>query len=234
MTMLPGCWAVIPAAGVGERIGLPVPKQYLRIEDKTILEHALTPLINNEYIVGIVVVLHKDDQYFADLTINCKSKELWTIIGGKTRAQSVLNALNHLQDYADKNDFILVHDAVRPCLTPTDLQRLLDACIEDSVGGVLATPLLDTIKKVSERSIVDTLARDNLWRALTPQMFRFGLLLDALRESVEEDIEITDEAFAVERYGFCPCVVKGDVRNIKVTTPEDIPIAEMFLQSLYQ
>ena len=233
MNVLPGCWAVIPAAGVGSRVvGSPVPKQYLRIEGKTILEHALSPLINSENIVGVVVVLHKDDQWFSDLTIDAKGKELWTVEGGSTRAQSVLNALTHLKDYADKGDFVVVHDAARPCFSDIDLQRLLDVCIEDAVGGILATPVRDTIKKVDDSSVVDTVSRDNLWRALTPQMFRYGLLLDALSEASKDKLEITDEASAVERYGFRPRAIEGDVKNIKVTTAEDILIAQMYLQSM--
>lgn len=231
--MLPGCWAIVPAAGVGKRVvGSPVPKQYLRFEGKTILEHALSPLIDNEYIAGVVVVLHKDDQWFTDLTIDCKNKQLWTVTGGATRAQSVLNALTYLKDYADKSDFVLVHDAARPCISKVDLQRLIDTCIEDAVGGILATPVQDTIKKVNDSSVVDTVNRNNLWRALTPQMFRFGLLLDALNEALDAGLEITDEASAVERYGFTPRVIAGDVKNIKVTTAEDILIAQMYLQSL--
>ena len=233
MNVLPGCWAVIPAAGVGARVvGSPVPKQYLRIEGKTILEHALNPLIHCENIVGVVVVLHKDDQWFTDLTIDARGKELWTVEGGATRAQSVSNALTHLQDYAEKSDFVLVHDAARPCFTEVDLQRLLDVCLDDAVGGILATPVRDTIKKVEDNSVVDTVSRDNMWRALTPQMFRYGLLLDALSEASKDSIEITDEASAVERYGFRPRVIEGDVKNIKVTTAEDILIAQMYLQSL--
>ena len=231
--MLPGCWAVVPAAGLGTRvIGSPVAKQYLRIEGKTILEHALVPFINNEYILGVVVVLHKDDQNFAELTIDCKNKELWTVTGGASRMQSVSNALVHLQNYADKADFILVHDAARPCLTAVDLQKLIETCSDDAVGGILATPLRDTIKQVSDHTVVGTIDRDQHWRALTPQMFRFGLLAQAMEEAAQNKLTITDEASAIEALGFRPRVVEGDVRNIKVTTTDDILIAQMFLQSL--
>lgn len=231
--MLPGCWAVVPAAGTGSRVvGSPVPKQYLRIEGKTILEHALAPLINNAHIMGVVVALHADDQCFSDLTINCKNKELWTVTGGSSRMQSVASALSYLRDYADKSDFVLVHDAARPCLTDTDLQRLIDTCIEDAVGGILATPLRDTIKKVQDSTVVATIDRDVHWRALTPQMFRFGLLRDALNDATEKKVGVTDEASAVEAFGFRPRVIEGDARNIKVTTTDDILIAQMFLQSI--
>ena len=233
--MVPACWAVIPAAGVGARVtASPVPKQYLRIEGKTILEHSLTPFLNSEHIAGVVVALHAEDQWFADLTIDCKNKELWIVQGGATRAQSVSNALMHLQGYAGKSDFVLVHDAARPCLTSADLRKLINVCIADAVGGILAVPLRDTIKKVQEGSVVETISREDLWRALTPQMFRFGLLTDALRQAMENEVEVTDEASAVERYGFRPRAVEGDARNIKVTTTEDIPIAQLFIQSLQQ
>lgn len=231
--MLPGCWAIVPAAGTGSRVvGSPVAKQYLRIEGKTILEHALAPLMANEHILGVVVALHKDDQNFAELTIDCKNKELWTVIGGDTRMQSVSNALAHLQNYADKSDFILVHDAARPCLTSNDLQKLINTCSEDAVGGILATPLRDTIKQVSDHTIVTTIDRDQHWRALTPQMFRFGLLSEAMQDATQKNVAITDEASAIEVFGFRPRVIEGDARNIKVTTTDDILIAQMFLQSL--
>ena len=179
--MLPACWAIIPAAGIGARVkGSPVPKQYLRLEGKTILEHSLASLINSEYVVGVVVALHADDQWFTELTIDCKDKEIWTVVGGATRTQSVMNAMNLLQECAEKSDFVLVHDAARPCLTSADLHKLIDRCIEDSVGGILAAPVQDTIKKVEENGAVKTVSRDRLWRALTPQMFRFGLLLDRI------------------------------------------------------
>lgn len=231
--MLSGCWAIVPAAGIGTRVlGSPVPKQYLRIEGKTILEHALAPLISNEHIMGVVVALHADDQCFTDLTIDCKNKELWTVTGGDSRVQSVANALAYLQDYADKSDFVLVHDAARPCLTSADLQKLIDTCIEDAVGGILATPLRDTIKQVSDNTVIATINRDVHWRALTPQMFRFGLLVEAMNDATQKKIEITDEACAVEALGFRPRVIEGDARNIKVTATDDILIAQMFLQSL--
>ena len=231
--MLPGCWAIVPAAGLGLRVkGSPVSKQYLRIEGKTILEHALAPFINNEHILGVVVVLHEDDQNFSELTIDCKNKELWTVIGGASRMQSVSNALAHLQSYADKGDFILVHDAARPCLTETDLQKLIDTCIEDAVGGILATPLRDTIKQVSDHTVIKTIDRDQHWRALTPQMFRFGLLSQAMEDALQNKVTITDEASAIEAFGFRPRIIEGDARNIKVTTTDDILIAQLFLQSL--
>ena len=233
--MVPVCWAIIPAAGVGARVsGSPVPKQYLRIEGKTILEHALSPFIDCESIAGVAIALHEKDRWFADLTINCKSKELWVVPGGKTRPHSVLNALYHLQEYAGKGDFVLVHDAARPCLTPADLRLLIDTCTNDAVGGILGKPLMDTIKRVHDGSIETTVSRENLWRALTPQMFRFGLLLDALKQATERQNEVTDEASAVEMYGFQPRVIEGDARNIKVTTTEDIPIVQMFVQSIQQ
>ena len=231
--MLPVCWAVVPAAGLGSRVvRSPVAKQYLRIAGKTILEHALAPLIDSKHIMGVVVALHKDDQHFADLTIDCKNKELWTVTGGASRMQSVSNALAYLQDFADKSDFILVHDAARPCLTSVDLQNLINTCAQDAVGGILATPLRDTIKHVSDYTVLGTIDRDKHWRALTPQMFRFGLLQEAIEDASQKGITITDEAGAIEVYGFRPRVVEGDARNIKVTTTDDILIAQMFLQSL--
>ncbi|MFK7794414.1 MAG: 2-C-methyl-D-erythritol 4-phosphate cytidylyltransferase [Gammaproteobacteria bacterium] len=231
MSRLPKCWAVIPAAGIGERVSSTIPKQYLQIAGKTILQHAITPFVGNSHIAGITVALHPEDTHFStlDMTIAARDK-LHTVIGGATRAQSVLNALNSFEAQLDKDDFVLVHDAARPCLTNNDLDLLIDACLAHEVGGIIGSRVVDTIKYVENNNIVDTLDRENIWRAYTPQMFRFGILKSAIQKAFENNVCITDEASAIEYIGYQPCMVDGDARNIKVTTEQDISLAEMFLQ----
>lgn len=229
MANMPKCWAVIPAAGIGARFGTSIPKQYAPLHDKTVIEYALSSLLNSPRIEGITIALHQDDQHFSTLAKTIKP--LWTVVGGESRAHSVLNALHYLQVHADAKDFVLVHDAARPCFTTADLNKLLDSVISHAVGGILATPVCDTLKKVQDAMIVDTVNREYLWRALTPQMFRFGLLLEALTHTIEKNIIVTDEAQAMELQGRQPCIVEGNARNIKVTTQEDLQIAELILKS---
>ncbi len=231
MNTAPKCWAVIPAAGIGERVGGAKPKQYLQIAGKTVIEHAVSCLVNNERIAGLVFSLNPGDKYFSTLDLANSTLPIYTVDGGESRAESVLNGLNCLNGYANDDDFVLVHDAARPCLTLSDLHALMDYCFQDGVGGILATPVTDTIKKVSQDRVVNTLDRDEIWRALTPQMFKFKLLKDAIQTSINNRIVITDEASAIEMIGHKPGVVEGSEQNIKVTKPNDLIIAELILQS---
>ena len=231
MSKLPKCWAVIPAAGIGERVGSSIPKQYLQIAGKAILQHAINPFANNSRIVGITVVLHPEDSHFETLELsNAACEKINTVMGGATRAHSVLNALESFKTKIAKDDFVLVHDAARPCLTNDDLDLLIDACLEHQVGGIIGSRVADTIKRVENNSIVETLDRENIWRAYTPQMFKFGLLHEAMQKAFDHNVCITDEASALEYIGYQPCMVEGDARNIKVTTAEDISLAEIFIQ----
>jgi|TARA_B110000238_G_C16102637_1_gene428908 2-C-methyl-D-erythritol 4-phosphate cytidylyltransferase len=229
MNTMPKCWAVIPAAGIGQRVGSKIPKQYLQIAGKTILEHSITPLIDNNRIAGVTVVLHPQDTHFADIRMGASDK-IRTVIGGATRAHSVLNALKSFETQLAKDDFVLVHDAARPCLTSDDLNRLINLCLDHEVGGIIGSRVTDTIKQVEDNNVVNTLDRENIWRAYTPQMFKFGILQSAIQKAFEDNVSITDEASAIEYAGYQPCMVEGDVRNIKVTTAEDISLAEIFLQ----
>ena len=229
MNAAPKYWAVIPAAGVGERVGASRPKQYLQIAGKTLLEHAASCFVNNDQIAGLIFSIKPGDEIFSSLDFDNSGIPIYTVDGGNTRAESVLNALNYLETHASHDDFVLVHDAARPCLADSDLTKLLIRCSNDEVGGILAIPVTDTIKRVSQDRIVDTQSRDNSWRALTPQMFRYGLLKDAVISSLSKGIAVTDEASAVEYAGYKPCVVEGSDQNLKVTTSNDFKIAEMFL-----
>ena len=230
MNAMPKCWAVIPAAGIGERVGSKIPKQYLQIAGKTILEHAISPFIDNSRIAGITVALHPQDTYFDTLDIKSCSEKVHVATGGVTRAHSVFNALESFEAKLDKNDYILVHDAARPCLTMSDLDKLIDVCIQHEVGGIIGSRVTDTIKYVENDNIVNTLDRENIWRAYTPQMFKFGVLQNAIQKAFKNKVCITDEASALEYAGYQPCMVEGDARNIKVTTAEDVFLAETFLK----
>ncbi len=230
MKAVPKCWAVIPAAGIGERVGSSIPKQYLQIAGRTILEHAINPFIRNHRIAGITVALHPHDVHFEMLDIKSSSDKVHIVTGGDTRAHSVLNALDSFEAKLDENDFVLVHDAARPCLMMSDLDQLMDVCIQHEVGGIIGSRVTDTIKHVENNNIVNTLDRENIWRAYTPQMFRLVILRSAIQKALKDKIGITDEASALEYAGYQPCMVEGDARNIKVTTAEDISLAETFLQ----
>ena len=222
------CWAIIPAAGIGERIGAEIPKQYIQIANKTILEHALLPFLNNDKIEGVAVALNANDEHFENLNFDTK-KKIITVTGGRTRAHSVFNALLAIKDKLNANDFVLIHDAARPCLSDNDLNKLIDATMQHDIGSILAGSIADTVKRVEGKIIIETLDRSKLWRAYTPQMFRYQLLLDALKKCIDENIPITDEANAIETIGFKPEIVQGDPSNIKVTTPEDLKVAERYL-----
>ncbi len=222
-------FAVVPAAGVGKRMGADVPKQYLPLAGKPVLQHALESLLRVKRLEKVVVALAPDDPYWHKLEIASHPKIVATV-GGAERADSVLNGLHALEGVAWEEDFVLVHDAARPCLRPEDVERLIDTLADDPIGGILAIPSVDTLKQVEAGRIRSTLERCRIWRALTPQMFRFALLLDALKSALAADVAVTDEAQAVEWAGYAPKIVEGSVDNLKVTRPEDLSLAEFFLQ----
>lgn len=222
-------WAVIPAAGIGSRMQAGVPKQYLQIKDKCILEYTLECFCSHAMITGVVVVLAADDGQWGHLTIAGHAKVM-TAPGGVERFNSVLNGLRSLQQQAADNDWVLVHDAVRPCLHHEDIDRLIADLGRHPVGGLLALPVRDTMKRVNDAGeIAETVDRSGLWHALTPQMFRLGMLEQAIAQAVDENRMITDEAQAMELCGHRPVVVQGRADNIKITHRGDLPLAELFL-----
>ena len=241
-------WVVIPAAGVGKRMKSNTPKQYLKLHDKTVIEHTLACFMNHPDIAGIVVALHPDDPYWAELTITLikgKGKDnhpiipIHTVKGGKERADSVLNALMLLIDLVEsEDDFVLVHDAARPCLSSKDLDHLLsprkriaDSEKGERSGAILAVPVRDTMKRGNDKNSIDhTVERNYLWHALTPQMFSLNQLHHALAKGLAEGSEITDEASAIELEGGSTDLIEGAVSNIKITRPEDLQLATFFLQ----
>ena len=224
-------WVVVPAAGSARRMGAAVPKQYLPLAGRTVIEWSLAPFLAHARAAGIVVVLAEQDQRWTQ-TVLAGDQKIATTIGGAERMDSVLAGLRALQDRAAGDDWVLVHDAARPCLSTTDLDRLLNELSDDAVGGLLAAPVVDTLKRADEGGRVSqTVARENLWRALTPQMFRRDILQRALEAALMQGVAVTDEAQAVEALGLQPKLVAGDADNIKITLPEDLARAERILRS---
>jgi 2-C-methyl-D-erythritol 4-phosphate cytidylyltransferase / 2-C-methyl-D-erythritol 2,4-cyclodiphosphate synthase len=231
----PRCWVVIPAAGSGQRMagaaaGPSPAKQYLPLAGATVIEHALTPFLDHPRIAGIVVVVAREDERFRTLGVSAHPR-VSTALGGPERAHSVLNGLEALASRAAAHDWVLVHDAARPCLARMELDRLIAQVEDDEVGGLLALPAGDTLKQqadTQQRSAA-TVDRSRIWRAQTPQMFRFESLRAALREAARQGLPVTDESSAMEARGHSPRLVTGSVRNIKVTVPEDLELAEAIL-----
>tara|TARA_R110001583_G_scaffold5576_4_gene29995 strand:- start:382 stop:1098 length:717 start_codon:yes stop_codon:yes gene_type:complete len=221
-------WAVVPAAGQGSRFGAELPKQYMSLAGKTVIEHSIAALLRCDELSGVVVALHVDDKIFSGLPCANNAKVM-QIVGGAERSESVELALAGLSAAADQ-DWVLVHDAARPCLSDQDIQALLLRAREHPVGGLLAARVVDTVKRASSQGeAVATVDRDDLWRALTPQLFRYGALRDALIHCRERGLPVTDEASAMEYIGGRPLLVEGSHRNIKITYPDDLTMAAVFL-----
>ncbi|WP_409283865.1 2-C-methyl-D-erythritol 4-phosphate cytidylyltransferase [Pseudomonas protegens] len=221
--VLPAFWAVIPAAGVGARMAADRPKQYLQLGGRTILEHSLGCFLDHPGLMGLVVSLAVDDPYWPALACAHDSR-IQRVEGGAERSGSVLNALLHLhaQGAAD-DDWVLVHDAARPNLSRDDLDKLLGELAHDPVGGLLAVPARDTLKRIDKHGrVLETVDRSLIWQAYTPQMFRLGALHRALADSLVADVAITDEASAMEWAGQAPRLIEGRSDNLKVTRPEDL------------
>lgn len=206
------------------------PKQYLPLLGRAMLWHTLERLGRYPRLRGLVVGIAADDAYWPTLATEIPNL-LITYVGGAERAQTVLNGLRALETYAAPNDWVLVHDAARPCVRHADIDALLAAVAGHADGGLLALPLTDTIKRADHNGCVeDTVARAGLWRALTPQVFRLAALSDALESAMRAGVEITDEASAMEYSGARPRLVHGHADNIKITVPEDLALAELFLR----
>ena len=218
-------WVVIPAAGRGERFGGSLPKQYAKLGGRTVIEHTLACFAGVPRIAGIVVPLAADDRIFGKLAL--PEVPVHTTVGGATRAQSVLAALEWLLNGpASDQDWVLVHDAARPLLGRADLDALIAECEQNDVGGLLGVPVADTLKRSSGGHVHGTMRRDDVWRAMTPQMFKLGPLERALRAAGPE---ATDEAMAMEMAGVAPAMVRGSADNLKITTVGDLLVADAIL-----
>ena len=219
-------WAVLPAAGAGSRMNSATPKQYLSFQGKTIIEHCLDRLLSHSAIAGAVIVLREDDKIWDELGYN-SVKPVFTATGGKERHYSVYNGLSSLQQQLGNNIIVLVHDAVRPLVNHQDLGNVIDAARHNPAGAILAAPVTDTLKQQNDRMEIDrTLSRDRLWRALTPQVFHLQALFSALKRVIDERLVITDDAQAIELMGYSPALVAGSSENLKITSPEDLLLAE--------
>jgi len=206
------------------------PKQYLNLLGRPVILHSLERLASFPALRGMVVGLAPDDHYWSKLE-PLPSKLLTTYIGGDERAVTVLKGLEALSKHAAPEDWVLVHDAVRPCLRLADIVRLANEVGNSPDGGLLAVPISDTVKRADDnKRIMSTVARDNLWRALTPQMFRFAVLRQALERAQRDATAVTDEAAAIEYAGGRPRLVTGHADNIKITHPGDLQLAEFYMQ----
>ncbi len=224
------CYALVPCAGVGERAGDGGPKQYREIAGRTVVAHALAALAGVPRLAGTLVVVALDDVEFER---HASVPSGWVArAGGATRAATVLNGLSELAARgARSGDWVLVHDAARCLVRPEDIERLIAACEHDAVGGLLALPVADTLKRASDddaNRVAATLERRATWQAQTPQMFRLGLLQQALRAAGDG---VTDEAGAVEALGHAPKLVPGALENFKLTWPADFALAERLLRT---
>jgi 2-C-methyl-D-erythritol 4-phosphate cytidylyltransferase len=226
-------WAIVPSAGSGKRLGAEKPKQYLPIHGKAIIEHTLSCLIKHPAIHKIMVAIAPEDPYWFEIEASLSTSKVIITHGGGERCDSVYQALLALKNRAAPDDWILVHDAVRPCLQHAQLNHLMHTLKDHPVGGLLGVRVTDTLKKTdSANHVLSTLDRAHLWQAQTPQMFRYRLLMDSLKNAIAQRQPVTDEASAISFFGYQPMMVEGVSSNIKITYPEDLVLAAHILVSL--
>jgi 2-C-methyl-D-erythritol 4-phosphate cytidylyltransferase len=226
---MPKYYLIIPATGVGSRMNSNIPKQYLKLDNGlTLLDKTLETLLNINYIEKVVLAFNEVDTFFKDSKFAKHPKLLPSVIGGKERYHSVFNALLSLEKIASDDDFILVHDSIRPLIKKNDVINLIEQLKDDKVGGLLAIKIVDTLKKTNKDTI-ETIDRTNLYGAQTPQMYRFKYLKKALQQTIDNNITITDETQAIEQLNLKPKIIIGSKENIKITYPEDLALANFFL-----
>ena len=221
---------IVPAAGVGKRMLASCPKQYLEINNQSILTHTTNLLLSHPKIAKVIIVLSNGDEYFAQTGL-AENSNVITVTGGKERVDSVLNGLHAID--VEKYPWVLVHDAARPCVTHSDIDKLIDQCIVNNCGGLLAAQVVDTMKKNSEQrpyTVGATIERSNLWHAFTPQMYKTVELKQAIEQALKQGKEITDESSAIELAGLPSLLVLGRRDNIKITRPEDLVLATFYLE----
>lgn len=230
MQRIPACWALVPAAGVGRRLGGSTPKQFLSIGGRSVLQHTLEALAGCPSVSGLVVVGDRQ-RLSVELEQGIAGKTCLVAEGGRERCHSVLNGLVRLAESVSVDTWVLVHDAARPCVRSADIEKLLAEIIGHQTGGLLGIPVSDTVKQIDNNRLVNsTVDRRRLWRAQTPQLFRLGQLRSAIEDALGAGIEVTDESAAMERAGWRPKLVEGHADNIKITGPGDLDLAEFFLR----
>ncbi|MFQ3209751.1 MAG: 2-C-methyl-D-erythritol 4-phosphate cytidylyltransferase [Colwellia sp.] len=226
---------IVPAAGVGKRMQANCPKQYLCINNETILSHTVTRLLSHPLIKQVIIALGDDDQYFAQSQL-AHHKDIISVNGGIERVNSVLNGLKAVDE--KKYPWVLVHDAARPCVSLEDIDKLINQCLSNDQGGILATPVRDTMKrsisskdkvKGDSSSIQSTIEREQLWHALTPQLYKTAELTFAIEQALLKGLKITDEASAIEYANLPSLLVSASSENIKITHPNDLALAEFYL-----
>jgi len=226
---MPRFHVIIPAAGNGSRMGADAPKQYLNLHGKTLIQHVIKVFDQSARVNSIHILINQEDVHWRSTYLHSSSKLQVHYCGADTRAGTVLNGLEAIQNQVEADDWILVHDAARPGLSNLLLNQLLNTLENDEVGGLLAMPLADTLKRADgERRVSATIPRNDLWQAQTPQMFRYATLKKALAEF---DGSPTDEAEAIEALGLKPKLVTGELRNLKVTYPQDLAVLSALLDS---
>ena len=226
----PNVWVVIPAAGFGSRMQSELPKQYIPINNQTVLEHTVSQFENLSFIKGILIAISKKDTIFPTLSFS-SNLSVQHCIGGAERYSSVLKVLKYFKNTILSDDWVMVHDAARPCVRQDDIKKLYKICKNHPVGGILACPVKDTLKQsTNQQSISNTVDRSNLWHALTPQMFRYKDLVNAIEQSIKDGLAITDDASAFENSALQPLLVDGREDNIKITRPADIQLAQWILE----
>jgi len=220
---------IVPAAGVGKRMLASCPKQYLEINNQSILTHTTNRLLSHANIAKVIIVLSDDDAYFGQTEL-ADNANIIRVSGGEERVDSVLNGLQVID--IEKYPWVLVHDAARPCVTHDDIDKIIDQCIANNCGGLLAAQVVDTIKENSQEhlnAVGSTIDRANLWHAFTPQMYKTVELKQAIEQALEQGLQITDESSAIEFAGLPSLLVLGRRDNIKITRPEDIALATFYL-----
>jgi len=212
-------------------MGAGLPKQYLELNGRTLLQHTLQRVLSYTRVKGLVLVVAANDRRWVDIVARLADDRLETVTGGTERFQSVLNGLRALRSRAQSDDWVMVHDAARPCVRHSDLDRLFMAIEGEPAGGLLGMRVRDTMKRsADDQHVTATVDREGLWHALTPQVFRYRLLLDALEQTARDAVLVTDEAAAMERCGYHPLMVEGRGDNLKVTRPEDLALASFYLR----
>ncbi|MFK0571629.1 2-C-methyl-D-erythritol 4-phosphate cytidylyltransferase [Endozoicomonas sp.] len=223
-------WAVVPAAGVGSRMNVAIPKQYLEIRGRPLMVYTLERLLDFSLLEKVVVVLDGDDELYPSVEV-LRDSRILLAQGGDERYDSVLNGLKVLLDIASPDDWVLVHDVARPCIRRSDLDWLVNQLGDHPVGGLLGLPVTDTLKRAgSDGAVQETVDRQGLWHAMTPQMFRLGMLHDAMVKAIADKMPVTDEASAIEYSGKQPVMVEGHADNIKVTRGTDLALASLYIE----
>ncbi len=225
-------WAIVPAAGVGSRMGASLPKQYLPLADSCVLQVTLSKLLNTPEIDGVLVAIAEHDPWFKQAIL--PDARLEAIEGGMERAHSVLNGLQCLMSRGYQDDWALVHDAARPCVAAAQIHALIHSANEFEYGTILAARAADTLKHVVAGKVQATVDRNTIWYAHTPQIFRVGMLHKAIEDALTQGQQVTDESSAMELSGYMPQVLEDSRDNLKITQPEDLALAEWILQQQCQ